>query len=267
MPPAIVASLHIYPIKGCGGLDVEVAEATPRGFAGDRAFMLVTPEGEFITQRDAPNLALARIGLEAGVLGLDGAGLPHLTLPIRREGPRLAVRVWRDTCQAIDQGEEGGRWFSRLIGRPCRLVRKAEDDVRKVDPEYAIGAADEVSFADGYPFLIVSRESLEDLNRRLADPLPMNRFRPSLVVQGWGEPFYEDRARRLRIGQVEIALVKPCARCEVTTIDQESARRGKEPLTTLATFRRRNGKVMFGQNGIPLTLGTIQCGDPVQILA
>jgi uncharacterized protein YcbX len=192
--------------------------------------------------------------------------MPNLALPVIAEGQTREVLVWRDRCAAVDQGDEVAEWLSRFLRRPCRLVRMAEDHVRRVDPVYAVSEADQVGFADGYPFLIISEESLADLNARLAQPLLMNRFRPNIVVRG-GAAYAEDGWCRVRIGGIEFSLVKACARCAITTTDQATAQVGREPLATLATYRRVERGVLFGQNAIHAATGAIRVGDPLEVLA
>ena len=262
-----LTTLTVYPIKACRGSASQGAFVERRGLEHDRRFLVVDPQGLAVTQRDAAGLALVVPELAEGHLDLTAPGMDALSLPVRADGAILPATVWDDSgIKAIDQGEEAAAWFSTYLKTPVRLVYMPQDGVRKVDPRHAIRADDHVSFADGYPILIASQESLDDLNARLETPLPMNRFRPNLVVQGC-QPFEEDRWQRIRIGAVELALIKPCARCEVTTHDQETGARSKEPLATLATFRRVNGnKVMFGMNVIPLNEGRLRVGDPVEIL-
>jgi uncharacterized protein YcbX len=169
--------------------------------------------------------------------------------------------VWDDTCSATWLGQKAAEWFSEFLGMACSLVHMASDTVRPADPALAPGGT-RVSFADGFPFLLISEASLADLNRRLAEPLPMNRFRPNLVVAG-GEPYQEDSWTRIEIGGIGLQVVKPCGRCLVTTTDQITGERGKEPLRTLATYRKRDGEVMFGQNVLHEAPGHLRIGDPV----
>ncbi len=261
-------ALHYYPVKACKGHSTQTALVERRGLEHDRRFIIVDLEGIAVTQRDDPTLALVLPELTDDSLSLSAPGMPALSLPVAERGLIQPVTIWDDSgVKAVDQGDRAAEWLSTYLKFSVRLVRMPEDSLRKVDPEYAVKPDDHVSFADGYPVLIASQESLDDLNARLATPLPMNRFRPNLVVAGC-KPFEEDTWKRIRIGQVEMALVKLCSRCEVTTTDQETAAQGKEPLKTLATFRRSNGnKVMFGVNVIPLNEGRLRAGDPVEVLA
>jgi uncharacterized protein YcbX len=261
-----VSELNFYPVKGCRGASLREAEVGARGIVGDRTFMLVDDEGCFITQRSHPRMALIEPRIAESSLSLAAPGRDALSISVLADGQRRLVTVWRDSCAAIDQGDAAAEWASSFLGTRCRLVRMADDFVRQVDRDYAVSESDQVGFADGYPFLLTSEESLADLNARMAAPLPMNRFRPSIVVSG-SASFAEDRWRRIRIGDIIFAVVKPCARCVVTTTDQSTAERGREPLRTLATYRKVQGRgVMFGQNLIHQSTGVICVGDPVDII-
>jgi hypothetical protein len=173
------------------------------------------------------------------------------------------VQVWRDVCDAVPLGEEVNRWFSDFLELSCQLVYMDESTFRPVNPSYATNN-EQVSFADGFPFLLISEASLQDLNQRLDEPVPMNRFRPNLVVSGC-EAFAEDDWREIHIGSISFRVVKPCSRCSITTVEQTTGIRGKEPLLTLAQYRRRSGEIFFGQNLISGELGTLQIGDVVKI--
>ena len=181
-------------------------------------------------------------------------------------GAQREVTVWRDQVAAIDQGAEVADWFSTHLGVACRLVRQADDAVRHVDPVFACQPADQVSFADGYPLLLISEESLADLNMRLDAALPMNRFRPNVVTRGAGAPYAEDTWREITIGEIRFSPVKACARCVTTTTDQSTAERGVEPLATLASYRRVPRGVLFGQNLIHHTRGTLRVGDATHVI-
>jgi uncharacterized protein YcbX len=191
--------------------------------------------------------------------------MPPLRVACRDDGPRERVTVWKDRVPAVDQGDEAADWFAAFLGAPCRLARLPDDYARRVDGRYARRPDDQTGFADGYPFLLLSEASLDDLNGRLASPLEMRRFRPNIVVAGCA-PFAEDGWRRFRVGPIGFDVVKPCARCVVTTTDQETAERGVEPLRTLATYRRVRNKAMFGQNLVHEGSGVIRVGDPVEIV-
>lgn len=267
-PGITVTGLYRYPVKSCAGSAVEAVEVDQRGIRHDRELMLVDARsGLFLTQREHPRMALIRPSIAEGVLRAEAPGVAPLRLRLTRRGDPRPVVIWRDRCAAVDQGDTAAAWFGAFLGVACRLVRMADGFVRRVDPTYAAEAGDQVGFADGYPFLLISVESLADLNARLDQPLPMNRFRPNIVVRGDGTAFAEDDWRRITIGEITFSIVKPCARCVITTTDQETAAVGKEPLATLATFRRAERGVFFGQNLVHAGTGTLRVGDAVGVLA
>lgn len=260
-----VGRLFSYPVKSCAGIELTTAQVTATGLAWDRRWMAVGGDGAFLSQREHPQLALVRVRLEEGSLVLSAPRRPEIRVALDRDaGVITRVRVWRDECDAIDEGRSPAEWFSELLGAAARLVRLAGDDARPLGAPSA-QPGDRLSFADAYPFLLLSEASLEGLNRRLALPVPIDRFRPNIVVVGCG-PHAEDGWRQLRMGDVDFRVVKSCARCVITTTDQETAERGPEPLHTLATYRLRDGKVMFGQNLVHGGTGTISVGDPVIVL-
>ncbi len=262
----VLQSIHIYPIKGTRGTALEEAAVEPRGLQHDRRWMLVDSTGTFLSQREQPRLALVQAQVRPAQLFVEAPGMAPLAVEVPAEAtPRLRVRVWRDALDAVPAADPAHAWFSRFLGLPCRLVYLDAQARRRVDPAYAV-ADDPVSFADGYPVLLTAQASLDALNARLETPLPMNRFRPNLVVAGF-DAFAEDGFAQVRLGEVLFHVVKPCARCVVTTIDQQTARPGREPLRTLATFRRRDGKVYFGQNLIPAQPGTVRVGDRAEGVA
>jgi uncharacterized protein len=265
MDSIVVTGLFVYPVKSCAGTALETAEIDARGIRHDREFMVVDAAGQFLTQRQLPRMALIRPTRSADGLELTAPGMPRLWLTPRTNGPRRAVTVWRDCVVAIDQGQPAADWLSTYLEMPCRLVRQADDAIRPVDAEFATRPTDEVSFADGYPLLLISEESLADLNARLAVSLPMNRFRPNVVVRGAETAYAEDGWAQVSIGQVTFSLVKACARCAITTTDQTTAERGLEPLATLATYRRVERGVLFGQNMIHHSRGAVRVGDPVRV--
>jgi uncharacterized protein YcbX len=262
-----VANLIYYPIKACRGFEVGSICVERMGLEHDRRMMVVTPEGKFLTQREYPRLALVTPRLENGSLELSAPNYDSIQIGIQASGTPWPVNVWESKgVHVIDQGEEAAGWFSDWLGTAVRLVHFADGYKRIINEHYAVNADDHTGFADGYPILLTSEEDLQDLNSRLESPVPMNRFRPNLVVKG-GEPFAEDTWNRIRIGNVELAVVKPCARCEVTTIDKETLERSKEPLKTLGKYRKQRLGAIFGQNVIPLNEGRIQVGITVEVLA
>jgi uncharacterized protein YcbX len=267
-----VSGLFIYPVKSCRGLTLASAETDAHGFIGDRRFLVVTPDGQFLTQRQIPRLATIETGLTATGLTLASPNHGQVTVPLAANTGTRRVMVWRDTVEADDCGDEPAEWLTQLLGESLRLVHMGAKFHRPVKPEKA-RPGDVVSFADGYPFLILSEASLADLNDRIhaagATPVPMNRFRPNIVVSG-SDAFAEDAWTSLRIGDLVFRNAGPCARCVITTTDQITAARGKEPLKTLATYRRDAKDptdVNFGINLIHETKqGTVRVGDHVTFL-
>jgi len=254
-----VTELHVYPVKACRGVPVSSAEVLERGFAGDRRWMIVDAGGVFVTQRTEPRLALVRTALLGGELELEAPGVGSVRLPVAQvAGARREVQVWNHVGSAVAHAE-GSEWVSGYLGAPHSLVYMPDEHRRPVNPERA-RPGDIVSFADAYPFLLLSDASLDALNARLAAPVVMARFRPNIVVSGCAA-FEEDAWARLAIGSVGFRGVKRCDRCAVTTVDPETAETGVEPLRTLATFRREAGKVWFGMNLVHDGPGTLSVGD------
>jgi uncharacterized protein len=259
-----LSGLYVYPIKSCAGISLQSADLSATGLRHDRRWMLVDETGEFMSQRAHPRMALISVRFSTEHLVISAPDMPDLEIPLYPQaGDSIQVCVWGDTNRGLLVTEEADRWFGEFLDFPCRLVHKPDDDVRPVDSLYAEDG-DQVGFADGFAFLLISEASLEDLNTRLEDPLPMNRFRPNLVVRGCG-PYAEDGWSRLRIGSVPFRVAEPCPRCAITTVDQETGARGKEPLRTLATYRKSDGEVFFGRNLLHDALGTVRVGDPIEI--
>ncbi len=260
----ILSAVYVYPIKSCGGISLQSVDLGATGLLHDRRWMLVDEGGKFMSQRRHPRMALISSLLTPDRLVVSAPGMPDLEVPLEDEhGGRIDVEVWGDAQRGAPVGGHADRWFGRFLDFPCRLVRKPEDDVRPVDSAYA-RSGDQTSFADGFPLLLISEASLEDLNARLQSPVPMNRFRPNLVVRGYG-PYAEDGWGEMRVGDAVFRVAEPCPRCAITTVDQESGERGKEPLRTLATYRKAEGEVWFGRNLIHTSLGTVCVGDPVEV--
>lgn len=259
-----LSEIVVYPLKSAGGVSLTEAVVDRWGLRHDRRFLVVDPEGVFLTQRELPRLALITPKLQEKTLVLNAPGMDGLTLPLTSpDPPTRTVRVWGDTTLAIPLGRAADDWVSTFLGAPCSLVRFSDAAPRTVDPTYA-RPDDQVGFADGFPFLLIGEGSLGDLNGRLDEPLPINRFRPNLVVRGT-PPYAEDAWHEVAVGEVTFRVVKPCARCSITTVEQTTGQVGKEPLRTLARYRRVGGKVMFGQNLIHDRPGTLRVGDPVRV--
>jgi uncharacterized protein YcbX len=265
----MLASVHIYPVKGCRAVDLDEAVIEPWGLAGDRRWMLVDADCRFISQREHPELARVVVTCGPGAdITVSSDGYPSLrAAPPGDLSELLKVTVWGSTVLAAAAGPAADAWFSAYLGEPARLVYLDDPTRRAVDPEYGADG-DTVSFADGYPLLLASAASLDQLGQWLTaagdEPVPMNRFRPNLVVSGF-EPWAEDRWRRIRIGPVSFRVVKPCDRCVVTTTDQTTGERGRQPLRMLAGRRRFGQKLIFGQNLIPDSTGPIRVGDLAEV--
>lgn len=267
-----ISSLHIYPVKSLGGIALERMPLYKRGPVFDREWMLVDDQGLFISQREKSRMALIKCRLEdlsepdkietARTLCIDVPGYPTIIVPTEQpaenrpdESALTEVKVWNDRCLARIE-EMGREVLSAYLGQDVRLVRMLPEFKRHIDEDYAgKSSADSdnntVGFADGFPLLVISDASLEDLNNKLEIPVEMNRFRPNITVSG-ATPFAEDSWHKVKVAGREISMdiVKPCSRCQITTIDQETADISKEPLRTLSTFRKQEGKVMFGQNAL-----------------
>lgn len=247
---AVVTRLNVYPVKSCGGIALDEATVLDAGFAFDRQWLVVTSEGRFVTQREQPRLALVATAVERGRLVLRFPDGSSTEIAAGAAGRRLDVVIWDDRCSGLDCGDEVAERLGRLLGRAVRLV-EFDAAVPRLKRSPWLGAATAtLRYPDGYPILLLSEESLEDLNARLPAPLPMNRFRPNVVVRGLG-PFGEDRVRELRAGALRLQPVKPCTRCTITMTDQDTATvDAAEPLRTLKTYRwdRELRGITFGQN-------------------
>ncbi len=262
----ILSAIQVYPVKSCRGIALTTAQIGPAGIEYDRQWMVVDAQDRFITQRTHAPLALVETALTGTSLKLSAPAMGAVELPLALlPGTRRTVEVWGDSCEAIDQGKEANGWLSEYLKVECRLVRMAPDWVRPASPRHAPPGS-QVGFADAYPVLAISEASLADLNSRLPSPIPMNRFRPNLVVAG-AQPFAEDRWHTLSVGALTLRGVRLCVRCKITTIDQATGEEtGQEPLRTLGTYRRHGGGIVFGQNLVPVETGMVQVGDPVTVL-
>jgi uncharacterized protein YcbX len=257
-----VQNLYLYPIKSLGGISVPEAFVEERGFRYDRRWMLVDKKGDFVTQRQHPQLALLQVSLSKTQLEVVSKGDPSQRIAFDLglvSDQELQVSIWGDQVLARVVSAELSRWFSDFLQMELDLVVMPESSQRKMDPRYAV-QGESVSFADGMPYVIIGQSSLDELNGRLADPVGMDRFRPNLVFSG-GEAYAEDQFKQLQIGEVGFQVVKPCTRCVMITVDQEKGTKGKEPLATLATYRSQDSKVYFGQNAVALAPGMVRVGD------
>ena len=257
-----VSRLYLYPIKGCSGTEPESLEVGPGGVAGDRRWMLVDEDREFLTQREISELAQFRAApVDGGIRVERRATDASLDVEEPVDGEPITVTIWGDTA-AVRTSEAGSAWFTEQLDRPVRLVWMPTPS-RPVDEETP--EADVVAFQDAYPALVISEASLEELNERLDDPVPMDRFRPTVVIDGV-DAHAEDEASTLETGDLQWEAGEPCTRCVVTTIDQtEGHRLGPEPLQTLATYRDADDGVRFGMYYLVRSRGTVRVGDPVAL--
>ena len=249
---ARIESLHYYPVKSARGIELEHAVLSAAGLQDDRRWMLVSNAGRFVTQRELPRLALLCPHLSARELSLSAPKLPPISIPLSRRGERRRVTVWQDQCEAFDEGDEVAAWLYKFLARECRLVRFDESQRRLSERAWTGDVEAENRFSDGFPILALNAASLSDLNRRLAAPLPANRFRPNLVLSGLA-PYDEDRIAELCGEGVRLKLVKPCTRCRITVTNQDTGEvEGDEPLRTLRSYRYDAllRGVCFGQNAI-----------------
>lgn len=260
-----LTALYRYPVKSLAGHSLERVQLDRCGLREDRRWMLVDHAGSFLSQRELPRMALVAPRLDGSGWVLQAPEMPSLTLPYpHADAERIEVRVWDDLCEAQPCTPEVDAWLSDFLGRPCRLVYMPDETVRRVDPDYAL-PRDRTAFTDGFPLLLISQASLDDLNSRLAEPLPMLRFRPNLVVAGCA-PYAEDNWRRIRLGELTLRVVKPCSRCKITTVDPHTAETGREPLKTLASYRRHGKHVYFGQNLLHDGPGELALGMSLEVL-
>ncbi len=252
---ATITALNIYPVKSCKGIALQSGRVAITGLEHDRQWLIVRPNGRFVTQREEPRLAQIGTGIANGSLTLTSAQAGTLTLPVDATGAAVEVTCWQDRCAAFDLGDAAAQWLAAHLGGSYRLVRFDPSRKRPANEDWTGGVEALTQFSDAFPFLVISEASLHDLNARLPTPLPMNRFRPNIVIDGV-EPYAEDRADELRVdGGITLRRVKPCTRCIITTTNQVTAEReGDEPLRTLRTYRmsKELRGVLFGQNAILL---------------
>ena len=262
-----VSQLIIYPIKSLGGIELNTAEVTDRGLKHDRRWMLIDENNRFLSQREHAQMALFKIEVLSHGLKVtyttDASFIQIPFSPLKHD--MVDVVIWDDTCAGQLVSDTADAWFSIKLGIPARLVYMPDETHRATDPRYTQPGMI-ASFADAYPALLISQASLDDLNNRLAEPLPMNRFRPNIVFTG-GEPYSEDVMNHISINGLDMYGVKLCARCVLTTIDQETIKKGKEPLKTLAGYRRKGAKILFGQNLAYSSTGIINVGDELKVFS
>lgn len=276
-----VSALNVYPVKGLKGIALQEARCTDRGIEHDRRWMVVDRERQFISQRSHPKMATVWTEIDGDELVLSAPDEPEVRLPLRPKGQTKArVQVWSATCDAVTVSQRADEWLSRYLGLECALVYMPDGSKRFSNPQLA-GEGKRVAFADGYAYLLTNESSLADVNARLLardhPAVPMNRFRPNIVVEG-AAPWAEDDWRelhfaalrppdsRLRGNDTVLRTAKPCGRCQVTTTDQATGEvRGPEPLATLATFRENEFGIRFGMNLVTIREGVVRVGDTVQL--
>ena len=262
----IVSDIYIYPIKSLGGFRVTEAVVTEKGFQHDRRWMLVDKDAKFMTQRHVASMALLQTAITPEGIYVYHKQHPEksITIPfLSSPADSKQVKVWDDICDAWCYAAAVNFWFSEILETECELVYMPDDTKRMVDTDYA--KSNEItSFSDGYPFLIIGQSSLDELNSKLAEPLPINRFRPNIVFTS-GKPHVEDSWEHITINGIDFYGVKTCGRCIVTNIDQQTAVTGKEPLKTLAAYRTINNKVKFGMNLLHKGTGVIKVGEAIAI--
>jgi len=263
-----ITAIYLYPVKSLGGISLQEATAEKRGLEYDRRWMLTDESGVFLSQRELPEMALLQPAIENGHLVIRHRGKPlePLSIPLdpASYGEPRTVTIWDDNCAAVHVSEDADTWFREALNSPCHLVYMPDNSVRPVNPDYAL-PGDMVSFADGYPFLVLGESSMAFLNDKLETPLSIGRFRPNFVFSG-ASPHEEDTWKRFSIGQVQFRGTKPCGRCQIPTIDQETLIQSKEPTATLAKYRRYGYKIIFGMNvcldGSP---GVVRVGEEVVV--
>lgn len=267
MDDLTISGIFIYPIKSLSGISLTSSNVEKRGLQYDRRWVLVNDENLFIHQRDHNEMALLQPAISEDSMVITQKNDPTVRheFPLKPEGTiRENVTVWDDTCTAVEVSEKTSAWFTKKLKINCRLMYMADDSIRLADPRYSIKSDDKVSFADGYPILAISEQSMELLNSKTEVAIPADRFRTNFIIKG-GHPHVEDELRSFSIGKTQYYGVKPCARCIMTTVDQETAARGKEPLKSLATYRKKGNKILFGHNIIPMGIGNVKVGDTISV--
>lgn len=262
-----VSQLIIYPVKSLAGISLETSKVESRGLQHDRRWMLVNAQHGHLTQRQHPVMALLQPGIQGDTLHIRHKHKPELNISFEMGAhlsERLSVTVWDDTCEAYEVSESVSKWFGDILGISCKLVYMPDDSIRPTDQEFSATAADKVSFADGYPILIFDEASMDQLHKKSGEDIPDNRFRGNIIFKG-GHAHIEDELKRFSINEIDFHGAKTCTRCIMTTIDQDTAKGGQEPLKTLATYRKIDNKIKFGQNVIPLQEGTISVGDEIAV--
>lgn len=262
-----VTQIHVYPVKSLAGISLTQSKVERRGLQYDRRWMLINDQNRFLSQRDFPQMALLQPAIADGnmTIGHKYKDIAPITFPLDLYSKnRLTVTIWHDTCTAAEVSAEVSAWFSKVLDAPCRLVYMPDDSLRFVEPEHAVAQGDHVSFADGYPILMFDEASVALITEKAGEEIPENRFRGNIIFRG-GHAHIEDEISVFEINGDTYHGIKPCTRCIMTTIDQQRATGGPEPLKSLASYRKVNNKIKFGQNVIPPASGTIALGDTITV--
>lgn len=260
-----ISNLYIYPVKSCRPIELKQSAVDAFGLQHDRRWMVVDANGEMLTQRKLSRMCLIQPQLTESGLVIKAPGCNDLVVDTPTQSQQVKVKVWEDECQAYDAGEKAASWFSHFLSLECRLVYFPDNEVRQVDTDYA-NPGDKTAFSDGFPLLLISQASLDDLNSRMNTPVAMTRFRPNIVVTGC-TAYAEDEWKLIKAGELEFRLVKPCSRCVIPSINIETAKKEDEPLRTLVSYRKRDNKIFFGQNIIADGIGEIRQGMPVELIS
>ncbi len=263
MTQLTITGLSIYPVKGCQAIHLDKMDVVNTGPLYDRQWMIVDANGKFISQRTHPKLAVIVTRVYGGLLEISIPNHKPIVVIPTDEGSIIEATLHKTTLQTVEQSVEASCLLSDYLECDAKLVGFAKDTTRTVNPDYALPEGNQTLFSDAFPFLMISEESLEDLNARLESPMPMTRFRPNIVIKGL-EPYGEDHLKRFRIGEIVFSVAKPCTRCTVTTVDQDTGVKGKEPLLTLARYRNTEKGILFGANIVHDRPGIIKVGDIVE---
>ena len=258
-----IAGIFYYPVKSCRGIATSSVEIRERGIKSDRNWVVASAEGKALTQREFSQMALIEaIVDDGGILTLKAPERDPCTVAQGNGSSPTTVDVWGNQCAGVDEGDDVANWLGSYLGTQCRLVQVAKDNDRKCMAPLPDGSSVKLTFVDGCSLLVISQESLDDLNNRLSEPVTMKRFRPNIVIEGIGA-YLEDDCTELKIGDLTLYKVQPCERCVITTIDPESATKSVEPLKTLSSYRRVEKKVNFGAYYLHSQPGKISVGDEV----
>jgi len=259
-----VSGLSIYPVKSCSGINISRSMVEAFGLQGDRRWMVVDESGVMLTQRKFSSMCLIQVETSNNGLVLRHSQMQALNVNVPFNEKQVLATVWGDQCVSFDAGDAAANWLSEVLNTPCRLVYFPDDGFRQVDLDFA-EQGEKTAFSDGFPLLLISQASLDELNSRLVTPVSMKRFRPNLVIEGC-EPFAEDGWKKIKIGQIVYRIVKPCSRCIIPTINLETGEREREPIQTLLNYRKKNNKIFFGQNVIAEGQGEISVGMNVEVI-